>query len=80
MVDYGWPKVPEQSDLVRGSAGNTCKGSSGHLPMWRLTSDTIRIRWEITDTADDTNHTGYGLVTTAFQVVIQDEKPVFLLP
>ena len=29
-VDYGWPKVPKQSTLVRGSAGNACEGSLGH--------------------------------------------------
>ena len=39
--------------------------------------DTIRIQWEITDITDDQNYSGYGLITTAFQVVIQDGKPVY---
>lgn len=39
--------------------------------------DTIKIQWKIMDKADDPNHKGYGLVTTAFQVVTQEERPVY---
>jgi len=30
MVVGGWPRVPEQPYLVRGSAGTDCKGNLGH--------------------------------------------------
>ncbi len=30
IVNRGWPKVPEQQYLVRGSAGTGCKGNLGH--------------------------------------------------
>ncbi len=35
MVVGGWPKVPEQPYLVRGSAGTDCKGNLGYpLLQW----------------------------------------------
>jgi len=39
--------------------------------------DTIRIRWEVVDKADDPNHQGFGLVTTTFQVLNQDGTSVY---
>ncbi len=34
IVRSGWPKVPEQPYLVRGSAGTGCKGNLGHPPVY----------------------------------------------
>lgn len=40
-------------------------------------SDTIKIQWSIAEKSDAPEHNGFGLVTTAFKVVNQDEASVY---
>ncbi len=39
--------------------------------------DTIKIQWQVAEKANDPTREGFGLVKTAFQVVNQEEVPVY---
>jgi acyl dehydratase len=39
--------------------------------------DTVRVKWQVTKKSADAGYDGYGLVTTAFEVITQDSTAIY---
>lgn len=72
MLSFWAPYV-----LGRGVPGAYFYGIDANYRGAIQLGDTIKIHWQAIEKADDPTHQGFGLVKTGFQVVNQEEVPVY---